>query len=105
MLGRIFMLISIVVVVQPLSFCNITSSDQKHPAFTIYTVSYTFTILLLLTVPAQVECILGIVFVGTNFLSKENVMQSSSDDVLKNLHSRIMQLENLLSEFSFLYIV
>lgn len=70
MLGRIFMLISIVVVVQPLSFCNITSSDQKHPAFTIYTVSYTFTILLLLTIPAQVECILGIVFVGTNFLSK-----------------------------------
>ena len=53
MLSGVFMLISIIIIVQPLPFGNITSSNQNDPAFPINIVSHTFTILLLLTIPAQ----------------------------------------------------
>lgn len=47
------MLISIIVIIQPLPLGNVPSSDQKDPAFTIYIVSHALKILLLPTVPAK----------------------------------------------------
>jgi len=52
-MSGVFMLITIVIVVQPFPLGNVTGCDQKNMAFTIHIVPHTFDILFLLAFPTQ----------------------------------------------------
>lgn len=51
-MSRIFMLVPIIVIIEPLPLGNITSSNQKDPALAVHIVPHAFTVLLLFTIPA-----------------------------------------------------
>lgn len=52
-MSRILVLVPIIIIVQPLSFGDVTGSNQKNTTFTVYIVPHTFKILFLLTFPAK----------------------------------------------------
>lgn len=49
----VFILISIIIIVEPFSFGYIASSNKKDPTFTIYTIVDSFKIPVLPTLPTQ----------------------------------------------------
>ncbi|WVZ18544.1 hypothetical protein V8G54_005866 [Vigna mungo] len=49
MMSRVMILVTIVIIIKSFSFINVTSSNQKDPAFTINIVSHTFAVSFLPT--------------------------------------------------------
>lgn len=66
------MLISVIVIIQPLPLGNVPSSDQKDLAFTIYIVSHALKILLLPPVPAKVSTMVVDILDSQNILTEPN---------------------------------
>lgn len=66
------MLISVIVIIQPLPLGNVPSSDQKDLAFTIYIVSHALEILLLPPVPAKVSTTVVDILDSQNILTEPN---------------------------------
>jgi len=52
-MSGVVILISIIIIIKPFSLTNISSSNQKDPAFTTNIVSHTFAVLPLPTFPAS----------------------------------------------------
>lgn len=72
------MLISVIVIIQPLPLGNVPSSDQKDPAFSIYIISHTLKILLLPPVPAKDWKVSTTV---ENILDSQNILTQPNKEV------------------------